>query len=190
MTEKKCLTCANNGKIFSQCAECRDHSNWRKIIKGCLTCKYENEIGIICENCILDKTGFNPSNWKPKEKENSLIKIEKKCSTCDFYNLDGHKCNECENCSNWKIDTIMLENILKRSAATQEPMPTGNGQIVITEIIRDLLDRDEVGQKKYNTSLKTNNGRDALMDAYQEACDLVMYLKQALIERDNNGTGK
>jgi len=28
------------------------------------------------------------------------------------------------------------------------------------------------------------NGRDALKDAYEEALDLAMYLKQAMIERD------
>jgi hypothetical protein len=37
---------------------------------------------------------------------------------------------------------------------------------------------------KYGTPLQTNNGRDALMDAYQEACDMVMYLRQAIAERD------
>jgi hypothetical protein len=31
----------------------------------------------------------------------------------------------------------------------------------------------------------TNNGRDSLMDAYQEALDLVMYLRQAIEERNN-----
>jgi hypothetical protein len=70
-----------------------------------------------------------------------------------------------------------------RPAATPEPMSTGNGEVVLTEVIRDLFARDEIGRKKYHTSLKTDNGRDALMDAYQEACDLVMYLKQAIMER-------
>jgi len=69
-------------------------------------------------------------------------------------------------------------------AATPEPVPTGNGQPVITEIIRDLLDRDKMGTKKYGTTLRAGNGRDALNDALQEALDLVMYLKQAIMERD------
>lgn len=29
------------------------------------------------------------------------------------------------------------------------------------------------------------NGRDALLDAYQEALDLVVYLRQVIYERDN-----
>jgi hypothetical protein len=31
-----------------------------------------------------------------------------------------------------------------------------------------------------------NNGRDALLDAYEEALDLACYLKQAILERDEN----
>ena len=31
---------------------------------------------------------------------------------------------------------------------------------------------------------KAFNGRDALLDAYEEAIDLCMYLKQAIVERD------
>ena len=63
------------------------------------------------------------------------------------------------------------------------------GQPVITELIRDLLDRDKMGTKKYGTTLRTNNGRDALNDALQEALDLVMYLKQAIMERDSKKSG-
>jgi len=36
---------------------------------------------------------------------------------------------------------------------------------------------------KYHTYLLTHNGRDALIDAYQEALDLAMYLRQAIEER-------
>ena len=71
-------------------------------------------------------------------------------------------------------------------AATPEPPPTGNGQPVVIELIRDLLDRDKMGTKKYGTTLRAGNGRDALNDALQEALDLVMYLKQAIMERDIN----
>ena len=50
---------------------------------------------------------------------------------------------------------------------------------------RDLVERAVMGFKKYGTTLRTNNGRDALMDAYQEALDLCMYLRQTIAERDN-----
>jgi len=81
-------------------------------------------------------------------------------------------------------DKWKKENGRLNPAATPEPPPTGNGAPVITELIRDLLDRDKMGTKKYGTTLRTGNGRDALNDALQEALDLVMYLKQAIMERD------
>ncbi len=79
----------------------------------------------------------------------------------------------------------MTARLYSPNAAKPEPLPTGNGRVVITEVIKDLLARDTLGQERYKTSLKTDNGRDALMDAFQEALDLCMYLKQALMERDN-----
>lgn len=50
----------------------------------------------------------------------------------------------------------------------------------------DLDKREDIGTKEYGVPLKPFNGRDALWDAYEEALDLVMYLRQAIYERDNN----
>ena len=69
-------------------------------------------------------------------------------------------------------------------AAIPEPMPTGDGDIVLPKVLTDIQSRAEMGREKYGTYLRTDNGRDALMDAYQEAIDLVMYLGQALMERE------
>lgn len=43
--------------------------------------------------------------------------------------------------------------------------------------------RPQFGLAKYGTPLQANNGRDALKDAYEEALDLLVYLRQALTER-------
>ncbi|MCP4365406.1 MAG: hypothetical protein GY800_08940 [Planctomycetes bacterium] len=67
---------------------------------------------------------------------------------------------------------------------TQEPAPTGDGREVLAEVLKDLKERDKVGRVKYGTPLKTNNGRRALVDAYQEALDLCMYLKQTIMESE------
>lgn len=69
-------------------------------------------------------------------------------------------------------------------SATQ-PEPAGNGQIVYEEVIKDIRERAEFGKKHYGTYLRTNNGRSALLDAYEEALDLVNYLKQLLMEENN-----
>ena len=47
----------------------------------------------------------------------------------------------------------------------------------------DLEDRERLGIERYGTPLRAHNGRDALLDAYEEALDMCCYLKQALIER-------
>ena len=69
-------------------------------------------------------------------------------------------------------------------AAQHEPNPTGNGVAIIELVRKDFDDRAETGRAKYGTYLRADNGRDALMDAYQEAVDLCMYLRQAIYERD------
>lgn len=50
-------------------------------------------------------------------------------------------------------------------------------------VIADMEKRKEIGMKTYGTLVYKNNGRDALKDAYEEALDLCIYLKQAMEER-------
>ncbi len=69
-------------------------------------------------------------------------------------------------------------------AATEQPEPLRGENVVLHHVIDDLNARAEMGKEKYGHYLETFNGRDALMDAYQEALDLCMYLKQAILERD------
>lgn len=49
-------------------------------------------------------------------------------------------------------------------------------------LIADLTARRDMGREKYGTLLQANNGRDVMIDAYQEALDLIAYLRQALEE--------
>jgi hypothetical protein len=51
-------------------------------------------------------------------------------------------------------------------------------------VVADMAARDFEGRRKYGTPLQPYNGRDALVDAYQEALDLAVYLRQAIFERD------
>lgn len=69
---------------------------------------------------------------------------------------------------------------------TEEPKPQGNNEPNIWDlVINDMQERDAIGTKRYGVHLQPHNGRDALKDAYQEALDLVVYLRQALYERDD-----
>ena len=70
-------------------------------------------------------------------------------------------------------------------AAQHQPVPQSNAEPCIQDqVIADIEARKQVGFQRYGTLLQPFNGRDALMDAYQEALDLAQYIKQAIVERD------
>ena len=48
----------------------------------------------------------------------------------------------------------------------------------------DLQHRIATGTRTYGEPLHIFNGRDALWDAYEEALDLALYLRQAIAERE------
>jgi len=53
---------------------------------------------------------------------------------------------------------------------------------VAPQVVADLRQRVEQGADEYGEPLTTHNGRDALQDAYEEALDLALYLKQQRLE--------
>lgn len=64
-----------------------------------------------------------------------------------------------------------------------EPAPIKNDETPVWELaIADMRERNEIRFAKYGTRLQAHNGRNALVDAYQEALDLVVYLRQAIEE--------
>lgn len=68
---------------------------------------------------------------------------------------------------------------------TQQVLPTQNDHPAVWDMVmEDIKERDQKGIQTYGTRLQPFNGRDALVDAYQEALDLVVYLRQAIYERD------
>lgn len=67
---------------------------------------------------------------------------------------------------------------------TKQPAPKVNDSRPIWEmVIEDMKQRDLEGRKRYGVPLQAGNGRDALQDAYEEALDLAVYLRQAIEER-------
>lgn len=72
----------------------------------------------------------------------------------------------------------------KFDASAQEPAPVPTNEPSIHDlVIADVQARKEFGLAKYGTLLQTSNGRDPLMDAYQEVLDLCCYLRQELERR-------
>ena len=67
-----------------------------------------------------------------------------------------------------------------------QPMPQVNDHPDIqSQVIADIEARREVGIKRYGTALQPHNGRDALVDAYEEVLDLACYLKQRIVEDES-----
>lgn len=98
-----------------------------------------------------------------------------------------------------------------RLAAIPQPAPTGEGEIVLTSAVRhiaemleagfgadrqrslvwvrdDLCARARMGKEKYGTFLRTHNGRDPIVDQYQEVLDALMYSRQSRDEGDTEGS--
>ncbi len=66
---------------------------------------------------------------------------------------------------------------------TEQPAPTPNTHAPVWPlVIADMQARDEAGRQRYGTRLQPFNGRNSLQDAYEEALDLCVYLKTAIIE--------
>jgi len=71
----------------------------------------------------------------------------------------------------------------------RQPSPTaGTGAPVWQLVVDDMHARDAIGRQRYGVPLRAFNGRDALRDAYEEALDLAVYLRQAIEERKNGNT--
>lgn len=71
----------------------------------------------------------------------------------------------------------------KRDPATaKQASPKGVGAPILGMVLADLTNRALEGRRKYGEPLLAHNGRNPLWDAYQEALDLAMYLRQAIEE--------
>jgi hypothetical protein len=64
-----------------------------------------------------------------------------------------------------------------------QPKPIANSGFPVADlVIADMEDRKQFGFDKYRTYLETNNGRNHLVDAYQEILDLSVYMRSHIEE--------
>jgi hypothetical protein len=60
------------------------------------------------------------------------------------------------------------------------PTITENTNLALPEWLAvDMRERNRIGTAKYGTPLRVWNGRHPVIDAYQEALDLIVYVQQA-----------
>lgn len=64
------------------------------------------------------------------------------------------------------------------------PTPREGAVPVWDMVMADMRARDAVGRARYTTPLQANNGRDPLVDLYQELLDATVYCRQAIEERN------
>lgn len=65
-----------------------------------------------------------------------------------------------------------------------QPPPKHNASTPIVElVIADLQARAEKGQAKYGTKLQAGNGRDGLVDLYEELADALLYCRQEIEDK-------
>ena len=67
-----------------------------------------------------------------------------------------------------------------------QPSPIQTDERHTVDVVReDLETRKQMGIKKYGVALQPSNGRDSLQDAYEEALDLCVYLKNEILLRES-----
>ena len=79
---------------------------------------------------------------------------------------------------------IVMADLIQEIAANRITVMSA----VAVEVLDDMKQRHEFGLKKYGTPLQPFNGRDPLVDAYQEMLDACVYLRQWMQENKSNST--
>lgn len=68
----------------------------------------------------------------------------------------------------------------------KEPKPIKNDYPAVWDlVIADIQNRDRFGEAKYKTRLQPFNGRNVLVDLYQEMLDGIVYIRQLIYEQEN-----
>jgi hypothetical protein len=66
-----------------------------------------------------------------------------------------------------------------------QPTPITNNYPAIWDLVKeDMSKRDKLGIERYGVRLQPHNGRDVLIDLYEELLDALVYTRQAIFERD------
>lgn len=73
----------------------------------------------------------------------------------------------------WPLVIKDLEKLLASQHPSEVNQYSGAGH----DVIDDMEARDAVGRERYGTPLTANNGRNQLVDAYQELLDFLVYLR-------------
>lgn len=69
----------------------------------------------------------------------------------------------------------------------EQPKPQINNNPPIMDlVIEDMKERKTLGIRKYGVALQAYNGRNPLQDLYEELLDACAYVKQCIVEQEEN----
>ena len=78
-----------------------------------------------------------------------------------------------------KVIDALVNDLHNEDNLLHESEPMSSYGDVVTQ---DIINRAFIGKERYGVFLQPHNGRDALLDAYEEALDLATYLMQVVME--------
>ena len=83
------------------------------------------------------------------------------------------------------LDEIVAERLARKAlpGVDVQPRATSGDIEVWPLVLADIEARMKFGLEKYGVPLRTNDGRDSLVDAYQECLDQCVYLRKEIEER-------
>ena len=82
------------------------------------------------------------------------------------------------------VERLKKKIIELESSNKPQPDPMrGEAPATWDLVVADMKERDRFGADKYGVQHQHDNGRDHLVDAYQELLDLTMYLRAEIAER-------
>jgi hypothetical protein len=92
-----------------------------------------------------------------------------------------------ESVAVWPLVIADLDTAIPVLTAEEVPHPAhaafADHHNAVRDLLRgDMLERDRIGRERYGTPLKTHNGRNHLVDAYQEMLDALVYLRAEIDE--------
>lgn len=129
-------------------------------------------------------TEDNPITWPADASDGIQAIVDVKAGTLRF-GYDGWPRAHTEFVvSEYSEQFVSVEDC--DPATVKQHAPKGKGSPILGMVLADLTNRALEGKEKYGEPLLANNGRNALWDAYQEALDLAMYLRQAIEEQERS----
>lgn len=140
---------------------------------------------------VIDDTGKvivnqgNPITWPTDATNGMQAIVDVKAGTLRFGYFDGWPRAQTEFVVSEYVEPfVSVEDC--DPATVKQSAPKGKGNPILGMVLADLTNRALEGKEKYGEPLLANNGRNALWDAYQEALDLAMYLRQAIEEQERS----